>query len=178
MLVAYQIFDQIKSPTTWQSRLDVMDAASGRVVASLPGGPNDHLSGYFAPDGQILAAIQQRSKEPKLILFSVPKNRIEQTISLGSSNKGERGITGNPAFSPDGKRLALTTRVYPDNDDRELDALDLPQPRIHLIDVATGEIRDTLIAPQGFGDDLCFSPDGRLLASTGQGRVLLWDVSK
>ena len=49
---------------------------------------------------------------------------------------------------------------------------------IHLIDVATGEILETLIAPQGFPRSACFSPDGRTLATGGLGRVLLWNLSK
>jgi hypothetical protein len=54
----------------------------------------------------------------------------------------------------------------------------VPQPRIHLIETATGEIRETMIAPQGFSSNVCFSPDGHTLATDGHGRVLLWDMPK
>jgi hypothetical protein len=46
-----------------------------------------------------------------------------------------------------------------------------------LIDVAAGEIRETLIAPPGFAGTPCFSPDGKTLATSGLGKVHLWDLS-
>jgi WD40 repeat protein len=54
---------------------------------------------------------------------------------------------------------------------------EIPQLRIHLIEVATGEIKETLIAPQGGITNLAFSPDGITLATGGIGKVFLWDLS-
>ena len=73
----------------------------------------------------------------------------------------------------------MATQVFPEESerDRQPSAADVAQPRIHLVDVATGEIRETLVAPQGFTASLCFSPDGKTLAAGGYGRVDLWDVA-
>jgi WD40 repeat protein len=71
----------------------------------------------------------------------------------------------------------VTTQALPENIRRDVTAEELAQPRIHLVDMATAEVRETLIAPAAIGAGLCFSPDGRTLASSGQGQVLLWDLS-
>jgi WD40 repeat protein len=67
--------------------------------------------------------------------------------------------------------------VIPESRGADWDPHDVAQARIHLIDVASAEIRETLIATQGFPRAACFSPDGKLLATGGLGRVLLWDMS-
>jgi WD40 repeat protein len=46
-----------------------------------------------------------------------------------------------------------------------------------MIDAAAGEVRESMIAPPGFVFSACFSPDGKTLATSGLGRVLLWDLS-
>jgi hypothetical protein len=91
----------------------------------------------------------------------------------------ERGNPSEPAFSPDGKWVAVATQEFPDTRSPiEPNAEDLPQPRIHLVEVASGEIRETIIAPQAVGVTVCFSPDGKTLASGGNGKVLLWDLTQ
>jgi WD40 repeat protein len=83
-------------------------------------------------------------------------------------------------FSPVNRLLAITTQRL---SQQQLasnfgDAEDVPQPRIHLIDAAGGTVAETIVAPQGFATSLRFSPDGKTLASNGDGRVLLWDLTE
>jgi hypothetical protein len=52
----------------------------------------------------------------------------------------------------------------------------LADARIHLVELATGEVQATLVGPAGYAGGACFSPDGRTLATGGHGTVLLWDL--
>ncbi len=74
--------------------------------------------------------------------------------------------------------IALVTQVMPKTRGNvELTPDEVAQPRIHLIDAVEGKLRETLIAPPSFVSSICFSPDGKTLATSGEGKVLLWDVS-
>jgi WD40 repeat protein len=45
-----------------------------------------------------------------------------------------------------------------------------------IVDVATGEIIETLVAPHAQMISSAISPDGSTLATSGHNEVLLWDV--
>jgi WD40 repeat protein len=176
LLLHHRMVELVKEKANLHDRYDVVETATGKKVASLAGETNEWLNAHFSPDARTVAASVAQGKGPKLLLFSVTENRMLKAVILNKPAKGQEAAVTDPVFSPDGKRLALITQMVPDTRQRDVDALDLPQPRIHLIDVASGEIRETLVAPQGFSREVCFSPDGRTLAVGGHGRVLLWDV--
>jgi hypothetical protein len=174
-----RVFEKAKQWDKWQSQLKRWDAATGREVASFPLPKNESASiSGLSPDGRVAVALNWQG-DPKLLLFDVPHNRLLRTIAVCEKTEGQRPIASGPFFSPDGKWMVVVTRSVPEKavgDD--LDPRDVPQPRILLIETATGEIRETLIAPQSFSSGACFSPDGRTLATDGHGRVLLWDMTK
>jgi hypothetical protein len=182
---SYEVFPARRAWNKSRGWLKWWDADDGREVASFAG-ENNELFGLplFSPDGRTLAVTEWRrtatgnsAENARLFLYDVATKQRTRIVNLGRKKAGERLIAGRPAFSPDGKWLAVGTLTVPDTRNRDLDVHDLPQPRIHLIDVAAGEIRETLVAPQSFGRDACFSPDGRTLATSGHGRVLLWDLT-
>jgi WD40 repeat protein len=162
----------------FQTTLKFLDVASGRELGSFAGDKNINFGEpEFSSDGKLLAIVQSDGATPaKVHLFESASGRLIKTIDLGP-----KLVVGGCAFSPDGKWLAApclpldrSPRAY------MMDVImgrsvDLPQQRIHLIEVARGKIRETLLGPQGAPNDACFSPDGTTLATTGRGEVLLWD---
>src|SRR5262249_52543239 len=138
----------------------------------------DDFSGTrFSPDGKTLAAANRQGDQTTLRLYRTDDRQLTKTIVLGTKSSEGPLLVRERVFSPDGKWLAVITQRFPDNVGRDSAPRALPQPRIRLIEVATGEVRETLVAPQSFMWSAAFSPDGRTLATGGRGKVLLWDVS-
>jgi WD40 repeat protein len=159
-----------------RTRLRFRDLGTGDVLASYPLEEKESTVSAleFSPDGQTVAAVVSSTSRSMLLLFDAARQKLVHTVVVAD----EKAVNRTPAFSPDGRWLAAVTQVFPPETerDREPSAEDVPQPQIHLVDVATGVIRVTLIAPQGFTASVCFSPDGKTLASGGHGQVDLWNV--
>jgi WD40 repeat protein len=177
IVVGHEQYVRAKRPEGGESSFKWYDAMNGQEIASFPSQTGYGLfNACFSPDGQTIAAVSEAEtgrSQKTLCLFQVPEKKLAKTIKLG----GRLERVWPPTFSPDGKCLAVVTQVMPENISW-FDARDIAQARIHLIDVAKGEISETLVAPQGIPRSACFSPDGRTLATGGLGRVLLWDLTK
>src|SRR5262249_40419476 len=155
------------------------DATTGTEVASFPADKDDAQAGLcLSPDGRRLAAFTWGGQDRRVFLYGVPEKRLLRTVPFGPNMKGTRLIVTRPVFSPDGRWLATISQSLPEDVNEDTEAFDVPQPRITLIETAGGEVRETLVAPQGFSRSLCFSPDGRVLAVGGDGRVHLWDLTR
>ncbi len=163
-------FPEERDYKTFQDHLKFWDARSGKELASFQ--MEEKKGGFLwptlSPDGRTLAATNWQGEKAKLYLFDVAAPKLRKTVPLADNCN-----VSQPVFSPDGQWLALQTQAR--SEDRDVtDPELLPQPRIHLIDVLSGEVRETLIAPPSFLTGACFSPDGKTLATGGHGKVLLW----
>jgi WD40 repeat protein len=179
-----QVYPNRRDRQTWQYFLKLWDAVTGEELASFSAEEekSTFMDPVFSPDGGTFATVNWQGEQGRLYLFDVAERALLKTLVLTEKRReGERIFVSDPAFSPDGQCIAVVTQVLPVVSGlralRGPDIEEMEQPRIHLIELPEGELRETLVAPQGFTVSLCFSPDGRTLATGGHGKVLLWDLT-
>lgn len=123
---------------------------------------DDHANIAFSPDRQMLAAGGSTS-------VSLQDLTTGETVRYFESDLGE---VNSVAFSPDGRRLAGGTRVYPDQFYGDIG--------VFVWDVATGQQLQRFIVPRpaGYVNSLAFSPNGQVLAvGDDEGNIRRWDLT-
>jgi WD40 repeat protein/tetratricopeptide (TPR) repeat protein len=142
--------------------LKVWEVATRRVIRHLNGHTNYCVSLDFSRDGTLLAS---GSRDGTAILWSTATWKATRTLQNPDEDsvfrQNGRGMVEDVAFSPDGKTLAMASR----------------EANVHLWDVATGKLLETLKGHSSAVLAVVFSPDGRTLASGGSDQtVRLWNV--
>jgi WD40 repeat protein len=143
----------------------VLDLGSGKPVRDLKEAGDRVYAIHFTPDGKGLATAGRGG----LVVWDVA------TAKALLKKDFEATFVGGLAFSPDGRSVAVSH----DDPDAERDAEWPPTvDGMRVLDAATGKERWRLKRTDLGPGMLAFSPDGRLLATTGNRHKLqLWDAA-
>jgi RNA polymerase sigma factor (sigma-70 family) len=182
-------------------RMKVFDVGSTKELSSVKLASSWEAWAGFSPDGKVLAVIDQDDKQTaeRLLLCDVGSDDVRELAKLD-------GISSEPVFSRDGKRLAAPegcagVRVWDLASGRELlrfrprgllgGTVDFdptgevlvvlgatnPPQRIHLGRVSTGKAPDDWTAPKVSDFEwVKFAPTGTALLLGGRKGLLCWDL--
>ena len=131
--------------------IQVIDVASGKVLAKLPGSNTEASSTVFHPTDKDKVAVLTSGS---VAVYSIATGKAVRSFAVRQTE----GATPHGCFSPDGRLIALTTDT------------------LSVWEVATGKRRFEIDAVQNPAG-VSFSPDGRLLAAwDGADSVVVFDV--
>ena len=130
--------------------IGLWDTKTGTLRQTLTGHTSPIESITFSPDGQTLAS---GGRDSTIRLWDTKTSTLRQTLT------GHKGWVKSITFSPDRQTLVSV------GTDRT----------IRLWDIRTGTLRQTLTDLPRV-TSTAFSPDGRILAVGGLGKIYLWDT--
>jgi RNA polymerase sigma factor (sigma-70 family) len=127
-------------------RVKVFDTETGKELVSVKLGSSFEATAGFSPDGRSLAVVDQDGKfeVTRLQLCDVDKNACRELCRV-------KGFHSDPAFSPDGKRVALAEGSN----------------GVGVWEVATGREVLRFQPPGLLGGTVAFDPTGDVLAVLG-----------
>jgi WD40 repeat protein len=165
-----------------KSTVRLWDAASGNELQSFPAhGEGEKFSGWAwqSLDRQWVAIDSTAEQHAKASIPAALSLLDLKSLRVRRVELGVDVLLHPVVFHPSGKWACVAAAIFPPSSqsDPNVRFTALPQPTIEVIDVATGKIVESIRAPQCFLNSMAFSPDGKTLATSGPGEVLLWDFA-
>lgn len=172
-----------------KEKIKLWNLANGKLIRSFPGGTN--LDASFSPDGNILATVNLASSEEgkgipskykgyNIKLWDVFRRKEIRTLQT----EYDENLTSF-AFSPNGNVIASSGANKLSTKQPKATALKVLNQQafiptnqtIKLWDIRTGEEIRTLNAHENNVQQVVFSPNGKILASTSlDNTIKLWDL--
>jgi WD40 repeat protein len=169
--VAFSPDSQTLASASGDGTVRLWDVANpGKLIVELIGHEDRVRAVTFSPEGRILASASSDHTIRLWPIGAIANGEGDTTRLKPVILTGHEDVVTSVAFSPDGRTLASasldgTVRLW---DIASLGDADQPNPNLQPI---------ILAGPQGSILSVAFSPDGRLLASTGSDRMIrVWDV--
>ncbi len=139
---------------TVSNTIRVFDTATGEQRFAVDAAPGDPHVAFLADGRWFAAAVVQHRGESTQSMLSVCN------ASTGRIKFGIPGLDGQPAFSPDGRMVAVTH-----------------DHGVVLIELATGQVRHEFQHHGKVEPALAWQADGRVLAAASpEAPVYLWDI--
>ena len=135
--VAYINVDRVEGRDRYKLIVSDADGENARIIAD---SPEPLMSPSWSPDGRKIAYVSFEGRRSAVYV---------QTLRTGARDRvsARAGVNGAPAFSPDGRRLALTLS----RDEGNLD--------VYVLDLST-QVLTRLTTDAAIDTEATFSPDG------------------